>query len=125
MKNNYVILAVSNDDLELPKVILLNYQEMQDYSGKPLKKCYSFIHNKTLDKTLNCRYIKVELDEEIELTKNRIVKRGRPNATISESFKNIAKQYFAGDIACDEAIKISKVSRSTFFRNLGKIKTFL
>ena len=61
---NYVILAVSNDDLELPIAMFLNYQEMMKYTGKTLNSCQCAVCRGTIDPKRKCRYIKINLKGE-------------------------------------------------------------
>ena len=60
--NGYVILAVSNDDLELPIACFTNYEEMQKYTGKSKSVCYCSVSRGDIDRKLNCKYIKVKVE---------------------------------------------------------------
>ena len=62
MNNKSVILAVSNDYLELPKACFNNYKEMSKYTGKSIAVCHCAVSRGSVDKKLNLKYIRVKID---------------------------------------------------------------
>ena len=121
MEKNYIIMAVSNDSLELPIAMLLDYEEMQAYSNKTLVQCYRYIHYNSLDKKNNCRYIKVKLKGEMNVINKRGVKNLESNSKLNEKDCEIIKRYLKDDINCIDAANMLGTSRSNFFRILKKM----
>lgn len=64
-----VIQAVTNDIYEFPILQFDTYKEMSKYLGLSIKHCHCIVSRGTIYRRLNCKFIKIsleELDNEIE-----------------------------------------------------------
>ena len=59
--------------------------------------------------------------EGIRMAKLRGVKFGRPSITIPDGFIEIAKRYKHKELTSEEAVKLSGLTRGTFYRKLAKL----
>lgn len=64
MRQESVILAISNDKYELPTMQFESTREMSKTLGISMKHCNSILSKQTVFRELNCRFIRVYLDEE-------------------------------------------------------------
>ena len=64
MRRESVILAISNDKYELPTMQFESTKEMSKVLGISVKHCQSILCKKTVYRELNCKFIRVYLDEE-------------------------------------------------------------
>ncbi len=65
MGQNRVYLAVSTDELELPLAIFLTIREGANYCGCTRSNFCKRVRTCEVDKVNNCKYIRVDLDKEI------------------------------------------------------------
>lgn len=68
-----VIQGVTNDVYEFPILQFDTYREMAKYLGISVNHCRSMVSKGTIYKRLNCKFIKInleELDNEIEEDKS-------------------------------------------------------
>ena len=61
-----VIMAVTNDIYELPIMQFDNYKQMAAYLGISVRYCYSIVNEGRIWGRKNCKFIKVDLENEDE-----------------------------------------------------------
>ena len=61
-----VIMAVTNDIYELPIMQFDSYKQMAAYLGISIKHCHCIVSKGTIWGKRNCKFIKVDLENEDE-----------------------------------------------------------
>lgn len=62
-RSNYVYLAITNDELELPIAMFDNLKQLAKYAETGYQYAWCMISKKSLYKKLNCYFIKVYVGE--------------------------------------------------------------
>lgn len=65
-KHDYVYMAVTNDEYELPIAFFDNFKECCDYANKKKLNMRCAISRKSVNKEINCRFISVDLEKKYE-----------------------------------------------------------
>lgn len=97
-----------------------------DYNDENLKPMIKMINNIIFEimcwKAQNEREtIRKRQAEGIASAKSRNVKFGRPKTEITEDFKKVVNRWKNGEITATEAIKITQIKRTTFYKLVKQI----
>lgn len=104
-------------DMPLPDTRIKNENLVGNFIADIVLQVLSFVAQNERET------MKQRQKEGIKMAKLKGVKLGRPKTPIPNNFEEIARQYIRNEISSNIAIKMTGLSRGTFYRNIKFLKS--